>query len=106
MTSARELLGTELAALVSESYERAYIDVVRAQQLAELEEVIHYSQALRAADGAFLSMLVLFVRLFLNQFLGSSFLLKHPSFFGGFQVRLLILMYKKCQVWNDLDGSI
>jgi FAT domain len=41
---ARELLGTELAALVGESYERAYGDMVRVQQLTELEEVIRYSQ--------------------------------------------------------------
>lgn len=39
---ARKLLATELAALVLESYERAYSDVVRVQQLAELEEVIGY----------------------------------------------------------------
>lgn len=42
--NARELLGTELAALVGESYERAYGDMVRVQQLTELEEVIRYSQ--------------------------------------------------------------
>ena len=42
---ARELLGTELAALVGESYERAYGDMVRVQQLTELEEVIQYTQA-------------------------------------------------------------
>lgn len=39
---ARELLGTELAALVGESYERAYGDIVRIQQLTELEEVIEW----------------------------------------------------------------
>eukprot|EP00850_Spirogloea_muscicola_P011604 SM000072S21238 [mRNA] locus=s72:583526:601430:+ [translate_table: standard] len=39
---ARKLLATELAALVLESYERAYSDMVRVQQLAELEEVIDY----------------------------------------------------------------
>ncbi len=44
MDRARELLGTELAALVGESYERAYGDMVRVQQLTELEEVIRYSQ--------------------------------------------------------------
>ena len=43
--TARELLGTELAALVGESYDRAYGDMVRVQQLTELEEVIAYSQA-------------------------------------------------------------
>lgn len=41
---ARELLGTELSALVGESYDRAYGDMVRVQQLTELEEVIRYSQ--------------------------------------------------------------
>ncbi|PNW79096.1 hypothetical protein CHLRE_09g400553v5 [Chlamydomonas reinhardtii] len=48
----RELMVTDLAALVGESYERAYTDMVRVQQLAELEEVCAYKQALdrRAAD--------------------------------------------------------
>eukprot|EP00898_Chlorokybus_atmophyticus_P008681 jgi/Chlat1/8814/Chrsp90S08148 len=41
---ARELIATELAALVGESYERAYGDMVRVQQLAEIEEVMHYCQ--------------------------------------------------------------
>ena len=40
----RELLGSELSALVGESYERAYGDMVRVQQLTELEEVIRYQQ--------------------------------------------------------------
>jgi FKBP12-rapamycin complex-associated protein len=39
---ARMLLGTELSALVGESYERAYGAMVRVQQLTELEEVITY----------------------------------------------------------------
>ncbi|XP_031383805.1 serine/threonine-protein kinase TOR isoform X3 [Punica granatum] len=39
---ARKCLATELAALVLESYERAYINMVRVQQLLELEEVIDY----------------------------------------------------------------
>ncbi|XP_058007343.1 serine/threonine-protein kinase TOR isoform X4 [Hevea brasiliensis] len=39
---ARKCLGTELAALVLESYERAYSNMVRVQQLSELEEVIEY----------------------------------------------------------------
>ncbi|KAG9155854.1 hypothetical protein Leryth_004105 [Lithospermum erythrorhizon] len=39
---ARRCLATELAALVLESYERAYINMVRVQQLSELEEVIDY----------------------------------------------------------------
>ncbi|GFR45445.1 hypothetical protein Agub_g6841, partial [Astrephomene gubernaculifera] len=48
----RELMVTDLAALVGESYERSYTDMVRVQQLAELEEVCAYKQALerRAAD--------------------------------------------------------
>ncbi|XP_076915398.1 serine/threonine-protein kinase TOR-like [Bidens hawaiensis] len=39
---ARKCLATELAALVIESYERAYSNMVRVQQLSELEEVIDY----------------------------------------------------------------
>ncbi|KAK3002104.1 hypothetical protein RJ639_022559 [Escallonia herrerae] len=39
---ARKCLATELAALVLESYERAYSNMVRVQQLSELEEVINY----------------------------------------------------------------
>ncbi|KAM1457734.1 hypothetical protein ACFX13_035729 [Malus domestica] len=39
---ARKCLATELAALVLESYERAYGNMVRVQQLSELEEVIDY----------------------------------------------------------------
>ncbi|XP_057821315.1 serine/threonine-protein kinase TOR isoform X2 [Cryptomeria japonica] len=39
---ARKCLATELAALVLESYDRAYSTMVRVQQLAELEEVIDY----------------------------------------------------------------
>ncbi|KAI1177064.1 TOR kinase [Nemania sp. FL0916] len=42
---AREGLDTELSALVSESYNRAYQVVVRVQMLAELEELIIYKQA-------------------------------------------------------------
>ncbi|KAF4122215.1 serine/threonine-protein kinase mTOR [Geosmithia morbida] len=41
---AREGLDTELSALVSESYNRAYEVVVRVQMLAELEELIVYKQ--------------------------------------------------------------
>lgn len=40
MERARDLLGTDLAALVGESYERAYADMLRVQQLAELEEIL------------------------------------------------------------------
>ncbi|KAL8097331.1 hypothetical protein AgCh_030462 [Apium graveolens] len=39
---ARKCLAAELAALVLESYERAYSKMVRVQQLSELEEVIDY----------------------------------------------------------------
>ncbi|KAK4731493.1 hypothetical protein R3W88_024481 [Solanum pinnatisectum] len=39
---ARKCLATELAALVLESYERAYNNTVHVQQLSELEEVIEY----------------------------------------------------------------
>jgi FKBP12-rapamycin complex-associated protein len=42
---AREGLDTELSALVSESYNRAYAVVVRVQMLAELEELITYKQS-------------------------------------------------------------
>ncbi|RYP21563.1 hypothetical protein DL765_002199 [Monosporascus sp. GIB2] len=41
----REGLDTELSALVSESYNRAYQVIVRVQMLAELEEIIVYKQA-------------------------------------------------------------
>ena len=41
---ARESLDTELSALISESYSRAYLVVVRVQMLAELEELIVYKQ--------------------------------------------------------------
>ncbi|KAF9116461.1 phosphatidylinositol kinase- protein kinase tor1 [Mortierella sp. AM989] len=40
----RTLLDTELTALVSESYSRAYNTVVRVQMMAELEEIISYKQ--------------------------------------------------------------
>jgi FKBP12-rapamycin complex-associated protein len=42
---AREGLDTELSALVSESYNRAYSVVVRVQMLAEIEELIVYKQS-------------------------------------------------------------
>ncbi|KAF9437779.1 phosphatidylinositol kinase- protein kinase tor1 [Entomortierella beljakovae] len=40
----RSLLDTELSALVSESYSRAYNTVVRVQMMAELEEIISYKR--------------------------------------------------------------
>lgn len=42
INKARDLLATEVTALVSESYNRAYGVVVRVQMLAELEEIIKY----------------------------------------------------------------
>ena len=42
--ASREALGQELVSLVSESYDRSYGGVVRAQELAELEEVVEYAQ--------------------------------------------------------------
>ncbi|KAJ3115083.1 phosphatidylinositol kinase- protein kinase tor1, partial [Physocladia obscura] len=42
---ARQLLDTELTALIAESYNRAYPIVVRVQMLAELEEVILYKKS-------------------------------------------------------------
>jgi len=45
---ARELLGADMSALVGESYERAYGDMVRVQQLTELEEILVVKTAERA----------------------------------------------------------
>ncbi|KAL3427760.1 phosphatidylinositol 3-kinase tor2 [Phlyctema vagabunda] len=45
INKAREGLDTELSALMSESYNRAYTVVVRVQMLAELEELITYKQS-------------------------------------------------------------
>jgi len=45
---ARELLGADMSALVGESYERAYADMVRVQQLTELEEILVVKTAERA----------------------------------------------------------
>mmetsp|Transcript_36960 Transcript_36960/g.50960 ORF Transcript_36960/g.50960 Transcript_36960/m.50960 type:complete len:948 (+) Transcript_36960:3-2846(+) len=44
ISKAREFLDTELAALVSESYKRAYPMLCIVQQLSELEEVIEYKK--------------------------------------------------------------
>lgn len=41
---ARQALDTELTALFSESYQRAYTSLVQVQQLSELEEVISFKQ--------------------------------------------------------------
>lgn len=49
---ARDLLGTDLAALVGESYERAYADMLRVQQLTELEEILAVKRAEAAAEEA------------------------------------------------------
>jgi FKBP12-rapamycin complex-associated protein len=48
---ARDLMATDFAALVGESYERAYSDMVRVQQLAELDEVVQYKKALAKKGG-------------------------------------------------------
>ncbi|RMZ52908.1 hypothetical protein APUTEX25_001027, partial [Auxenochlorella protothecoides] len=48
---ARELLGTELSALVGESYERAYGDMVRVQQLTELEDILTFKLAEQVTKG-------------------------------------------------------
>ncbi|RDW71766.1 hypothetical protein BP5796_07800 [Coleophoma crateriformis] len=45
INKAREGLDTELSALMTESYNRAYTVVVRVQMLAELEELITYKQS-------------------------------------------------------------
>ena len=59
---ARELLGVDMAALVGESYERAYGDMVRMQQLTELEEVIVVKAAqITANGGRFFSSLIALV---------------------------------------------
>ncbi|CCE63837.1 hypothetical protein TPHA_0F03570 [Tetrapisispora phaffii CBS 4417] len=42
--NARDLLVTEISALINESYDRAYGVVVRAQIIAELEEIIKYKK--------------------------------------------------------------
>ncbi|CCF58185.1 hypothetical protein KAFR_0E00310 [Kazachstania africana CBS 2517] len=44
ISNARNSLVTEMSALVSESYTRAYSVVVRSQMIAELEEVMNYKQ--------------------------------------------------------------
>lgn len=44
INATRSLVDTQLAALVGESYNRAYKVIVRVQQLSELEEIITYKQ--------------------------------------------------------------
>ena len=52
IAAARDALGAELAALVTESYDRSYGGMIRVQQLTELEEVIEYAElGRRAAEG-------------------------------------------------------
>lgn len=51
---ARELLGVDMAALVGESYERAYGDMVRMQQLTELEEIVVVKAAEITKNGKFI----------------------------------------------------
>lgn len=59
------MLGSELSALVGESYERAYGDMVRVQQLTELEEVIRYQQSFAGKEPS-ASVLHLDLLLLLN----------------------------------------
>lgn len=51
IVSARDLLVTEITALVSESYSRAYSVVVRVQMLAELEEIIKYKNLPQTSEA-------------------------------------------------------
>jgi FKBP12-rapamycin complex-associated protein len=44
ITKARKGLDTELSSLLGESYQRAYLPMIRVQMLAELEEIIQYKQ--------------------------------------------------------------
>ncbi|KAI9320096.1 armadillo-type protein [Dichotomocladium elegans] len=50
ISQTRDLLDTELTALLGESYNRAYAIVVRVQMLAELEEMIVYKQSANDSD--------------------------------------------------------
>ena len=50
IASARDALGAELAALVTESYDRSYGGMIRVQQLTELEEVIEYTELGRVLE--------------------------------------------------------
>ena len=52
LSAARDKLGTELPALVRESYDRSYRALIRAQQLTELDEVIEYAQLTAVASPA------------------------------------------------------
>ncbi|KAF2748222.1 hypothetical protein M011DRAFT_467267 [Sporormia fimetaria CBS 119925] len=44
ISKARKGLDTELSSLLGESYQRAYLPMIRVQMLAELEEIIQYKQ--------------------------------------------------------------
>ncbi|ORX99768.1 PtdIns-3-kinase tor2 [Basidiobolus meristosporus CBS 931.73] len=50
INTTRDLLDTELTALVGESYSRAYSVIVRVQMLAELEEIITYKKSYDLPD--------------------------------------------------------
>ena len=52
IAAARDALGAELAALVTESYDRSYGGMIRVQQLTELEEVIEYTELGRVLDSS------------------------------------------------------
>ncbi|SCV00133.1 LAMI_0G03092g1_1 [Lachancea mirantina] len=47
---ARDLLVTEISALINESYNRAYSVVVRSQMISELEEVVQYKKLPQASE--------------------------------------------------------
>jgi FKBP12-rapamycin complex-associated protein len=51
IASARDLLEVELAAMVGESYERAYGAMINAQMLSELEEVITFKLVPKKRDS-------------------------------------------------------
>ena len=51
--NARNALGPELAAMVTENYDRSYGGMVRVQQLTELEEVVEYAELGRVAAAAY-----------------------------------------------------
>lgn len=52
ITQARDAVDVPLAALVAESYDRAYEYMITVQQLSELEEVIQYKKELEAESAA------------------------------------------------------
>ena len=61
--NARNALGPELAAMVTENYDRSYGGMVRVQQLTELEEVVEYAELGRVAAAAYVAMALAFAAL-------------------------------------------